>query len=187
MVIEIQLSLFPQSILVDQRRLRDECLRRRSGERRQNGLEDAGIALGGRIRQLLDRTERPQQDSQTLALPAEIDVRLPWRVCLLEIGHLMRRQGAPKALGSQPGEYFISRYAERRADYGEQSETSPCDFLRRPNFILDSILRVIHIDSRFAALLRLHYSITCTRGQMNDPIAISRESLRRDNLVIPGL
>jgi hypothetical protein len=74
---------------------------------------------------------------------------------------------------------FVSRYAERRADYGEQGETSPCDFLRRSNFILDSILRVIHIDSRFAALLRLHYSITCTRGQMNDPIAIGRESLRR--------
>jgi hypothetical protein len=68
----------------------------RAGERRQNGLEETGIALRGRIRQILDLTERPQQDYQTLALPAEVDVRLPWRVCLLEIGQLMRRQGTPR-------------------------------------------------------------------------------------------
>ena len=89
--------------------------------------------------------ERSQQDNQALTLPSEVDVGLPWRVCLFEIGHLMRRQGAPKALASQPGEYLSPRYAERRADYGEQRETPPCDFLRRPNFILDPILRVIHI------------------------------------------
>jgi hypothetical protein len=118
MVIKIQRSLFPQSILVDQRRLFDECLRRRFGERRQNGLENAGIALHGRIRQLLNLTECPQQDSQTLALPAEVDVRLTWRVCLLEVGYLTWRQGAPKTLGSQPGDDFISLVVQLTARAG---------------------------------------------------------------------
>jgi hypothetical protein len=179
MVIKIQLSLFPQSIFVDQRRLFDECLRRHFGERRQNGLENAGIALHGRIRQLLNLTERPQQDSQTLALPAEVDVRLTWRVCLLKVGYLMWRQGAPKTLGSQPGDDFIPRYAERRADYREQSKAPPCYLWRRPNLFLDSILRVFHIDSRFVASHRLHYSIAGTRGQLNDQRAVGRRCLKK--------
>jgi len=63
--------------------------------------------------------ERPQQNSQTLAVPTEIDVRFLWWVCLLEIGHLMRGQRFPKILRSQPGENFIPLRPERRTDDGE--------------------------------------------------------------------
>jgi hypothetical protein len=37
------------------------------------------------------------------------------------------RQRAPKTLGSKPGDYFIPRFAERRADYCESGKTPPCD------------------------------------------------------------
>jgi len=60
MLVEMQLSSSPQTILIDQRGLCDEHLRRGSRERRQDGLEHAGIALRVRIRQLLNQAERPQ-------------------------------------------------------------------------------------------------------------------------------
>jgi hypothetical protein len=82
-----------------------------------------------------------------------------------------------QTLGSQPWDYFIPWDAECSADYGGEGEAPPSDVLRRPNLVLDYILGVSHIDSRFVSAPECE---TCIIGKMR-PQAKRTPHRRRRN------